>query len=351
MNADFLEALTLLERDKGIPKEYMKEKIMQALATAYRRSVGGQHDELAVEIDEASGEIRMYMVKTAVEEVTNPQIEIALADALADDPALEAGDKVRYEVKTRDFGRIAAQTAKQVIIQGIREAERGIIFQSFTSREHEILTATVVRSDGPGGNVTLEIGAGQEKTEVILPPGEQVPGEDLRDGSRVKVYVVEVRKSARGPQVLISRSHPGLVKRLFELEVPEISDGIVEIRGIARMAGGRTKMAVWSGDENIDAVGACIGPRNERVSSVMNELGGEKIDIIPFSEDPGAYIAAALGPAKVLAVAILPEGRACRVTVPDDQLSLAIGREGQNARLAAKITGYKIDIKPESAGL
>ena len=255
---------------------------------------------------------------------------------------------VRIEVKTKNFGRIAAQTARQVIIQGIREAERGMVYDEFNSKEHEILTGIVTRIDPRSGAASLRIGSGSEITEAFLAPGEQVRGEAIREGDRLKVYVVEVRRSTRGPQVLISRTHPGLVKRLFELEIPEIYDGTVEVKSIAREAGSRTKIAVWSADENVDPIGACVGPGGQRVGNIVEELHGEKVDIIKYSDDSAAYVAAALSPADVVSVDLFPDGKSCRVIVPDDQLSLAIGKEGQNARLAAKLTGFKIDIKPVS---
>ena len=264
-------------------------------------------------------------------------------------PQAQLGDVIRIEVRTRDFGRIAAQTARQVIIQGMREAERGMIYDEFSSKEHELLTGVITRVDPRSGAVSLRIGSGNEATEAFLAPGEQVKGEVYAEGMRLRVYVVEVRRSTKGPQVLISRTHPGLVKRLFELEVPEIYDGTVEIKSIAREAGSRTKLAVWSADADVDPIGACVGPRGQRVNNIVEELKGEKVDIIKWSEDPAQYIAAALSPADVVSVDVHEEGKSCRVVVPDDQLSLAIGKEGQNARLAAKLTGWKIDIKPESA--
>ena len=264
-------------------------------------------------------------------------------------PQAQLGDVIRIEVRTRDFGRIAAQTARQVIIQGMREAERGMIYDEFSSKEHELLTGVITRVDPRSGAVSLRIGSGNEATEAFLAPGEQVKGEVYAEGMRLRVYVVEVRRSTKGPQVLISRTHPGLVKRLFELEVPEIYDGTVEIKSIAREAGSRTKLAVWSADADVDPIGACVGPRGQRVNNIVEELKGEKVDIITWSEDPAQYIAAALSPADVVSVDVHEEGKSCRVVVPDDQLSLAIGKEGQNARLAAKLTGWKIDIKPESA--
>ncbi len=266
-------------------------------------------------------------------------------------PRAELGDVVRIEVKPKSFGRIAAQTARQVIIQGIREAEQGMVYDEFSSKEHELLTGVVTRIDPRNGAVTLRISSGSEFTDAYLGANEQVKGESYVEGQRLKVYMVEVRKATKGPQVIISRTHPGLVKRLFELEVPEIYDGTVEIRSIAREAGSRTKLAVWSADPNVDPIGACVGPRGQRVNTIVEELKGEKMDIIKYSDDPAEYIAAALSPADVVSVEPLPDGKSCRVVVPDDQLSLAIGKEGQNARLAAKLTGWKIDIKPASAPL
>lgn len=348
MNAEFFSAIEQLEKEKGIPKKYMLEKITQALAAAYKRDNAGYSDNIFVEADEAAKQMRVYVKKNVVEEVEFPPTEISLEEARAISGKVEVGDTICLDLKTKDFGRIAAQTAKQVIIQGIREAERGMVFEEFTSKEHEILTGTVVRIDPRSGGLTLAVGSGKERAEALLSSGEQVPGERFSEGDLVKVYVVEVRKSTRGPQVLISRTHPGLVKRLFELEVPEIADGTVEVKSIAREAGNRTKIAVWAADEKIDPIGACVGPRGRRVAAVVDELKGEKMDIIKYSEDPAEYVAAALSPADVISVTLLSGGKSCRVVVPDDQLSLAIGREGQNARLAAKLTGFKIDIKPES---
>ena len=346
---EFFTAIELIEKEKGIPKNYMLEKITQALISAYKRDHEGISDNVFVEANEIPQTVRMFVKKEIVEEVTNPSTEIALDEARKSLPAAQTGDVVRIEIKPRNFGRIAAQTARQVIIQGMREAERGMIFDEFTSKEHEILTGLVTRIDPRNGAVSLRITSNGESTDAYLAPSEQVRSEVIREGDRLKVYVVEVRRSSRGPQVLISRTHPGLVKRLFELEVPEIYDGTVEIRSIAREAGSRTKLAVWSADENVDPIGACVGPKGARVNNVVAELGSEKIDIIKYSDDPAAFVAAALSPADVLSVQPLEGSKSCRVAVPDDQLSLAIGKEGQNARLAAKLTGYKIDIKAESA--
>ncbi len=348
MNAELFNVLDLLEKEKGIKKDYMLEKISRALITAYKHDSGGTSENVFIEADEAKKEIRMFANKTVVETVSNHSTEITLEDAKKISKKCALGDTIAVEINTNNFGRIASQNAKQVIIQGIREAEQGMMIEEFASKEHEILTAVVSRVDQRNGNIFVEIGGKSDKTEAMLPLSEQVKGEVIRDGDRVKVYVVEVRKGARGPQILISRTHPGLVKRLFELEVPEIHDGVVEIMSIAREAGSRTKIAVWSNDENVDPIGACVGPRGARVGNIVEELHGEKIDIIKYSDGPAEFIASALSPANVVSVEILAEGKSCRVEVPDDQLSLAIGKEGQNARLAAKLTNYKIDIKPSS---
>ncbi len=346
---EFFLALDLIEKEKGIKKSYMLEKISQALVTAYKRDHEGVGDNIDIITDEAKGTVRMILRRDVVEVVDNPGTEISLEDARKSLPTVQLGDVVRSEIKTKNFGRIAAQTARQVIIQGIREAERTMVYEEFTSKTQEILTGVVSRIDPHTGSISLRIGSGGETTEALLTPGEQVKGEHYVEGQRLRVYVVDVRRSTRGPQILISRTHYGLVKRLFEMEVPEIFDGVVEIKAIAREAGSRTKMAVWSNDPAVDPIGACVGNRGARVNAVVEELNGEKVDIIKYSEDPTEYIAAALSPADVISVTPAEEGKSCRVVVPDDQLSLAIGKEGQNARLAAKLTGYKIDIKPESA--
>ena len=344
---EIFAALAMLEKERGIPQNFMMGKIIQALTTAYKRDHEGV-ENVIVDVDEEKHDLRMYVQKEIVEEVENPGTEISLEEARRLSAKNELGGVVNLPVENVEFGRIAAGNGKQVIIQGLREAEHGMIYDEWGSKQHEILTGTVVRIDPRNGNVILKIGSGNESTEAVLTQNEQVSGETLTEGQMVKVYLVEVRRSTRGPQVLISRTHPGLVKRLFELEVPEIYDGTVEIRSIAREAGNRTKMAVWSEDENIDPIGACVGPRGQRVNAIVEELRGEKIDIIKYSEDPAEFIAAALAPADVLEVRLASEGKACRVIVPDDQLSLAIGKEGQNARLAARLTSYKIDIKPAS---
>ncbi len=349
MNAEFFGAIEQIEKEKGIPQDYMLEKVGQALIAAYKRDNAGVTDNIFVEPDKEKKEFRMFVKKDVVEEVENSVTQMTLSQAREIMPKAELGDVVSIEVSTRDFGRIAAQTAKQVIIQGIREAERGVVFQEFTSREHEVLTALVTRTDPRSGGASIEISGAKEKTEVYLAAKEQIPGEVLVEGAHIKIYVVEVKRSERGPHIVISRTHPGLVRRLFELEVPEIHDGTVEIKSIAREAGSRTKMAVKSHDENVDPIGACVGPRGNRVAAIVDEIRGEKIDIIKYSEDIAEYVASALAPANVVSVDADEEARTCRVIVNDDQLSLAIGKDGQNARLAAKLTGYKIDIKPRSS--
>jgi N utilization substance protein A len=346
---DFFLALDMIEQEKGIKKEYMLDKIGQALVSAYKKDHEGVGDNLVIQIDERKGAIRMILKREVVEEVDNPDTEIALEDVRRILPHAQLGDIVSKELKTKNFGRIAAQTARQVIIQGIREAERNMVFDEFTSKTEELLTGIVTRTDPRTGALHVKLGSGNETTEALLTAGEQVKGETYVEGQRIKVFVVDVRKGTRGTQVLISRTHYGLVRRLFELEVPEIFDGTVEIRSIAREAGSRTKMAVWSNDPEVDPIGACVGTRGIRVNAIVEELHGEKVDIIKYSDDPAAYIAAALSPADVVSVDAQPEEKTCRVVVPDDQLSLAIGKEGQNARLAAKLTGYKIDIKSVSA--
>ena len=347
--SEIFAALALLEKERGIPQSFMLDKIIQALTTAYKRDHDGV-ENVIVDVDVEHQTLKMFVQKNVVaeEDFVDPDNEMPVEEAKHISAKYEVGDIINLPVDNVEFGRIAAGNGKQVIIQGLREAERGMVYDEFNSKQHEILTGVVTRIDPRNGNVSLRIGTGSESTEALLMAGEQVPGEELTEGMHVKVYVVEVRRSTRGPQVLISRTHPGLVKRLFELEVPEIYDGTVEVRSIAREAGSRTKMAVWSNDENVDPIGACVGPKGQRVGSIVEELRGEKIDIIKYSEDPAQFIAAALAPADVVDVWMADEGKACRCVVPDDQLSLAIGKEGQNARLAARLTGYKIDIKPQS---
>ena len=346
---EIFAALAMLEKERGIPQTFMMDKIIQAVTTAYKRD-HKDVENVIVDVDEEHQTLKMFVQKNVVEEedYVDPFNEIPIQDAKAISAKYEVGDIVNIPVDNTEFGRIAAGNGKQVIIQGLREAERGMVYDEFNSKQHEILTGVATRIDPRTNAVSLRIGTGTESTEALLLAGEQVPGEELTEGQHVKVYVVDVRRSTRGPQILISRTHPGLVKRLFELEVPEIYDGTVEVKSIAREAGSRTKMAVWSADENVDPIGACVGPKGQRVANIVEELRGEKIDIIKWSEDPAQFIAAALAPSDVVDVIMAEEGKACRVIVPDDQLSLAIGKEGQNARLAARLTGYKIDIKPES---
>ena len=348
---EFFAAIEQIEQEKGIKPGYMLEKITQALLSAYRRDHEGVGENLVIEANKETNTVKLFLKKDIVDVVDNPACEIGLEEARTVLPQAQLGDVVRMEVKPKNFGRVAAQTARQVIIQGIREAEQGMVYDEFSSKQQELLNGVITRIDPRSGAVVLRIHSGCEFTDAYLGTNEQVRGEHYVEGQRLRVYVVEVRRATKGPQVLISRTHPGLVRRLFELEVPEIYDGTVEIKSVAREAGSRTKLAVWSADENVDAIGACVGPRGQRVNTIVEELKGEKMDIIRYSEDPAEYIGAALSPAEVISVEELPDGKSCRVVVPDDQLSLAIGKEGQNARLAAKLTGYKIDIKPASAPL
>lgn len=344
MNNEFFEALYLMEEEKGIPAEYLIEKIKVAIGIAVKKDPAGSEDNI-VEIDPENKTFYVAMRKLVVDEVEDNATEIALDVARGINKKVKVGDTIEIPLEPKKFGRIAAQSAKHVIRQGIREAEKGLLLQEYQSRQHDIVTATVLKSDPKRGSVTLEIGS----SEVILPKSEQVPTEELMEGRKVKVYVVDVQNGEKGPRLVISRTHPGLVKRLFEMQVPEIYDGVVEIKAISREAGSRSKLAVYSRDENVDPVGACIGPKGARVSSIVDELGGEKIDVVKYSEDIGEFISAALSPATVLGVEIVDEAlHSCRVTVPDHQLSLAIGNKGQNARLAAKLTCWKIDIRPES---
>lgn len=341
MNTELIGALKQIEREKGISSEVLIEAIEAALISAYRRNFGSAQN-VRISVDRQTGDVKVFARKVVTEDVRDHKLEISLEEARALNPGYVIGDQVEYEVTPRNFGRIAAQTAKQVVVQRIREAERGIIYEEYYNREGDIVTGIVQRSEHK--NVFLDLG----KTEAILPPSEQVPTETFRHGDRIKAYITEVKKTTKGPTILVSRTHPGLLKRLFELEVPEIHDGIVEIKGIAREPGSRSKMSVHSRDEQVDPVGACVGPKGMRVHMVVTELRGEKLDIIRWDKDPAQYVANALSPAKVVSVEIEEGPKVARVVVPDNQLSLAIGREGQNARLAAKLTGYKIDIKSES---
>ena len=349
IGAEIYASLRDLEKLKGISVDYMVERLKQALASAYRKDREDHRDIPAenVVVDLSEKGLFMYQVKTVVEEVEDTALEIHIDAARNIQPNVQVGETVSIPVDINKFGRIAAQTAKQVVIQGIREAERGMVYESYSNKAQELLVGTVLRID-PSGDVLVTVGQGNEQHNAVLRTSEQIPGESYRPGDKVRVYVLEARQGARSTNVYVSRTHPNLVRRLFELETPEIADGQVEIRNIAREAGSRSKMAVRATQEGIDPVGACVGPRGGRVGAVVTELGGEKIDIVVWSEDPCEYVKAALSPADVISVTPVPGSKACKVIVPDDQLSLAIGKEGQNARLAARLTGYKIDIKPAS---
>ncbi len=341
MNVEFTKALEQIEKDKGISKDTLIEAVEAALISSYKRNFGSAQN-VRVEINRDTGEVNVYSRKTITDDVTDDLLEIHIEDAKKHNINYEIGDVFEGKVTPRNFVRIAAQTAKQVVVQRIREAERGIVYDEFINRESELVTGEVSRVSR--GSVYISLG----RTEAILGPSEQIPNEEYKHGDRLKCYIVEVKKTTKGPQILLSRTHPGLVKRLFEFEVPEIHDGIVEIKSISREAGSRTKIAVDSRDPNVDSVGACVGPKGIRVQAIVDELNGEKIDIIKYSDDPEKFIASSLSPAKVILCEVEPEEKTARVIVPDYQLSLAIGKEGQNARLAAKLTGWKIDIKSES---
>lgn len=340
-SAEFMEALKEIVKEKGIDEEVIYEAIETSLVSACKKNFGSSQN-VKVVMDRETGNIEVYAQKDVVEEVEDPQLQISLEEAKKINPIYEVGDVVDFVVTPKNFGRISAQTAKQVVVQKFREAEREILFNQYISKEKEIVIGIVQRYEKK--NVIVQLG----KIDAVLAPNEQIPGEQYKFMDRIKVYVVEVKQTTKGPQIFVSRTHPELVKRLFEQEVPEVFDGTVEIKSIAREAGSRTKIAVYSKDPNVDAVGACVGQNGYRVNVIVNELCGEKIDIVNWSEDPKEFIAAALSPSKVLAVAINPDEQSARIVVPDHQLSLAIGKEGQNARLSAKLTGWRIDIKSES---
>ena len=350
IGAEIFASLRELEKIKGIPVDYVLERLKQALTNAYRKDREDHRDipgeNVVVNISEEG--LTMHQIKTVVEELEDLALEIHIDAARRMNPDLKVGDTVAIAIDIQKFGRIAAQTAKQVVIQGIREAERGVIYENYSSKAQELLLGTVLRIDPNTGDMFVRIGQGNDQSDAVLRASEQIPGEHYAEGDNIRVYVLEVHKANRGPLVHVSRTHPNLVRRLFELETPEIADGQVEVRNIAREAGSRSKMAVRATMEGVDPVGACVGPRGGRVGAVVEELHGEKIDIVVWSEDPCEYVRAALSPADVISVNLIPGQKACRVIVPDDQLSLAIGKEGQNARLAARLTGYKIDIKPAS---
>jgi transcription termination/antitermination protein NusA len=341
MSIELVHALTQLEKEKGVNKEVLIEAIEAALISAYKKNFGSA-DNIKIYIDRLTGDVKVFAMKTVKESVEDGHTEIEIDEARKINDEVEEHDVIEVEVTPGRFGRIAAQTAKQVVMQRIREAERGIIFEEFFNKESDIVTGIVQRTQRK--DIIVDLG----KTEGFLTYNEQVPGETYEFNERIKVYVIEVKKSTRGPRILVSRTHPGLVKRLFELEVPEIHEGVVEVRGVAREAGSRTKIAVYSKDDNVDPVGACVGQKGIRVQAVVDELRGEKIDIIRWSSNPQEFISSSLSPAKVIRVITNEEEKAAKVIVPDFQLSLAIGKEGQNARLAAKLTGWKVDIKSES---
>ena len=344
MNKEFFEAVALMEKEKGIQADYLYDKISEAIVKAVRKDYNNK-DVVACDIDPEAQTMRVYVHFNIVDEITDWDTDILVIDAQEYREDAKAGETLEIDLDTMKFGRIAAQTAKHVIRQGIKDAERGQVIRDFQSKTQDLVSAKVSRIDPITGNVTLEIGKGS----AVLPKGEQVPGETFTEGEMVKIYISEVKDTERGPRVMISRTHKGLVKRLFEQEVPEIYDGIVTIHSISREAGIRTKMAVSSSDENVDPIGACIGQRGARVNNIVEVLGGEKIDIVKYSDDPDEFVGAALAPANVLSVEILDaDEKRCQATVPDHQLSLAIGNKGLNAKLAAKLTGWKIDIKPES---
>ena len=340
-SAEFMQALNEIVKEKGIDKEIIFEAIESSLVSACKKNFGTSQN-VKVVMDRETGNIDVYAQREVVEEVEDPQLQISLEEAHVLNPSYKLGDMVDFVVTPKNFGRISAQTAKQVVVQKFREAKREIIYNQYITKEKEIVIGIVQRIEKK--NVIVQIG----KIDAILAPNEQIPGEQYKFMDRIKVYVVEVKQTTKGPQIYVSRTHPELVKRLFEQEVPEVFDGTVEIKSIAREAGSRTKIAVYSKDPNVDAVGACVGINGCRVNIIVSELGGEKIDIINWSEDPKEFIAAALSPSKVVAVAINPNEQSARIVVPDQQLSLAIGKEGQNARLSAKLTGWRIDIKSES---
>ena len=341
MNGDFIDALSEIEKDKGITKEVIFEALESALISSYKKNFGASQN-VEVDINKENGKVKVKAIKEVVEEVENEYLEISLEEAEKINNSFEIGDIVKVEITPKDFGRIAAQTAKQVVIQRIRDAERDVIFEDYINRENEIITGLVQRTNR--NNVYIDLG----KTEGILPPTEQIPGEEYNQGDRIKVLISEVKKTTKGPQIILSRTHPNLVKRLFELEVPEINTGVVEIFSISREAGSRSKIAVYSKDPNVDALGSCVGFKGSRVKIIVDELKGEKIDIVIWSNDIATFIANSLSPSKVVKVIPKEREKAAVVIVPDYQLSLAIGKEGQNARLAAKLTNWKIDIKSET---
>ncbi|WP_409292335.1 transcription termination factor NusA [Peribacillus sp. SCS-37] len=341
MSSEMLDALIHLEKEKGISRDVIIEAIEAALVSAYKRNFN-QAQNVRIDMNLERGSMRVFARKDVVDQVFDPRLEISIEDAQQIDPNYQVEDVVEMEVTPKDFGRIAAQTAKQVVTQRVREAERGIIYSEFIDREEDIMTGIVQRQDSRFIYVSLG------KIEALLPINEQMPNEHYKPHDRIKVFLTKVEKTSKGPQIFVSRTHPGLLKRLFEIEVPEIYDGTVEIKSVAREAGDRSKISVHSENTEVDPVGSCVGPKGQRVQAIVNELKGEKIDIVKWSEDPVVFVANALSPSKVLEVIVSEDEKATTVIVPDFQLSLAIGKRGQNARLAAKLTGWKIDIKSES---
>jgi len=341
MKSEFLTAITQLSAEKNLPPEVVLEAVEAALASAYKKDTLASAN-LAVRIDRSTGAAQVYMLKSVVEEVEDPKTEMTLAEGRAYKPDAQLDDIIEIETTPQHAGRIAAQTAKQVVLQRLREAEREVVFEEYSGKEGDILSGSVQRVEAR--NVIIDLG----KAEAVLPPQEQVRTEHYRVGQRLKVYMVEVFKATKGPQVMVSRTHKNLIRRLFELEVPEIYRGVVELKAIAREPGYRSKVAVWSRQDGVDPVGACVGLRGIRIQNIVNELNGERIDVVQWDPEPSRFVANALSPAQVLSVEIRPEDNTAEVVVPDRQLSLAIGKEGQNARLAAKLTGYRIDIKGQS---
>ncbi len=340
--SEIIDALDQLEKEKGISKEVLMEAIEKSLDSACEKDFGKDTD-YEVKMDRKTGKIQVFANKTVVDVIYDTHREMTLEEAKHYDPEAKLDDEIRVEVTTKDFGRIAAQKARSIIVQAIKEGERSAVFDYFASREKDIITGIVQKVNDRGLTISLD-----EKMETILSEQEMIPGEHYRTGDRIKLYIVEVKKNPKGFKVVVSRTHPDLVKRLFEREISEVADGTVEIKSISREAGSRTKIAVYSNDKNVDAVGACVGMSGTRVNNIVDDLKGEKIDIIEWSEDPAVFIEHALSPSKVISVRLLDGEKSAKVVVPDYQLSLAIGKEGQNARLAAKLTGYKIDIKSES---
>jgi len=339
---ELIGAMEELEQERGINKEYLLESLETALVTAYKRNFDSA-ENVEVTINDITGDIKVYAVKEIVETVEDEMLQISLEEAKKENKKAKVGETVKFEIIPRDFGRIAAQTAKQVIVQKIREAERNMVFTEYNDRKGEIVSGIVQKSDG--GTVVLDLG----KLEGIMLVKDQIPTEEYRVNDKVRAYVVSVEKGIKGaPQVLVSRSHPDFVRKLFEFEIPEIYEGLIEIKSVSRDAGSRSKVAVYSTNENIDPVGSCVGQKGIRIQNIINELKGEKIDVIEWNEDPAIFISAALLPAQVMAVDVREEEKFAQVIVPDDQLSLAIGKSGQNARLAARLTNWKIDIKSES---